>query len=128
MTSKIEETFTRAALYEICSNSKVLRHINLKNTSLTDLRELINMHQALRLRHIPILLAKLATKFAIDVIVKQYPVCRTYVSPDNIQVRVENDEMACIEASIDSKSRKPNLHFIVLKNIAVSAFGLSLNE
>ncbi|CAI6373168.1 unnamed protein product [Macrosiphum euphorbiae] len=81
MTSQIEETFTRAAFYEICSNSKVLRHINLKNTSLTDLQESINMHQALRLRHIPILLAKLVTEFAIDVIVKPYPVCRTYLNP-----------------------------------------------
>lgn len=119
-----DDAFLRAALYEQCSKSSILKYVNINDCTIETLRELLNKNNALVLKKIPIILAKLAVKHALIFAKSKMPQLK-FMTPENINVDIENDEMQYLLVS--ASSAKPNLVLMVSKNILVSVIGTSIS-
>lgn len=121
-----DDAFERAALYETCQNSKILRHLELNNLNTDTIRELINKNNNLQICQVPIILSKAAVKFILTFIVDKFPSAKKFITPENIQVRVESDELICLKNSNTFASN--NIVFIVAKNIIISCIGVTFDD
>lgn len=118
------DAFTRAALYQSCKQSEILQQIDIENASSETLRDLLNKCNMLNIRKLPIIVVKFATKAALEFACNSFPKVKQYVDPTNIAVTVEDDE--AIHLMNTASTFKPNLVFIVCKNIALGALGSSI--
>lgn len=118
-----DEAFSRAALYQECAKSPILKHINIETTSIETIRELLNKNNSLELRKIPILFSKFVIKFILKYAKSKFTQL-SCLTPENIKVEVESDEMQYI-LSTESKF-KPSLVMMVSKNIAFAVLGSSI--
>jgi len=120
------DAFIKAALYEQCSKSSILKHVDLDNTDTETLRSLINKNNMMSIRKIPILLAKFITRTGFQFAVAKFPKLSDYIRPEHIQVRIEDDEMAyLLNKECDMP---PNIIVIVIKNIAINMLGTSIES
>ncbi|ATZ81583.1 GrBNV_gp67-like protein [Drosophila innubila nudivirus] len=120
------DAFIKAALYEQCSKSSILKHVDLDNTDTETLRSLINKNNMMSIRKIPILLAKFITRTGFQFAVTKFPKLNEYIRPEHIQVRIEDDEMAyLLNKECDMP---PNIIVIVIKNIAINMLGTSIES
>lgn len=126
MTNGTKEAFKRAALYQSCKQSSILSNIDFENTSTDALVDLVNHYNSQSIRELPIILSKMVVKGALTFVTNKYPKARSYINPENIRVRVEDDEMAHLIGT--STKRSTNLVTLVVKNLAVSALGSSIEE
>nr|AKH40344.1 putative gp67-like protein [Kallithea virus] len=118
------DAFLKAALYEQCSKSAILKHVDLDNTDTETLRNLINRNNTLSIRKIPILISKFVTRAGIQFAVTKFPNLHNYIRPEHIQVRIEEDELAYL---LNKDQDLPvNIVLIVIKNIALSMLGTSI--
>lgn len=122
----MEETFERAALLAACSKSAILNKINVKSASTKELRELVNMHNSVQIKHLPILFSKYVSKCICSLIVQHKPSMKPWIHPESIRVCVEIDELSSINNG--SAPSTPPITLIVLKNIVTGALGLSLDN
>lgn len=122
----MEETFERAALLAACSKSAILNKINVKTASTKELRELVNMHNSVQIKHLPILFSKYVSKCICSLIVQHKPSMKLWIHPESIRVCVEIDELSSINNGTASSA--PPITLIVLKNIVTGALGLSLDN
>lgn len=122
----IDDAFTKAALYETCSKSKVLRNIDLNDVDTQTLRRLVNKYNTLSVREFPVIVSKALIKLGMTFLVEKLPRLRAYISPENISVRVEADEQAYFEST--ETSFQPNIYLIVAKNIAINVLGTSIQS
>ncbi|AYP97907.1 GrBNV gp67-like protein-like protein [Mauternbach virus] len=120
------DAFIRAALYEQCSKSSILQHVDLDNANTETLRSLINKNNMLSIRKIPILLAKFVTRTGCQFAVSKFPKLNNYIRPEHIQVRIEDDEMVYLLNK--EYDMPPNIMVIVLKNVAISMLGTSIES
>ena len=119
-----QSAFKRAALYQSCKQSNILSNIDYENTNTEALVDLVNQHNAHSIRELPILLTKAAIKAGVGILAVKFPKVATYVNPDQISVKIEDDEMAYL---ISTKAKRPaNIVAIVAKNIIVSSIGSSI--
>lgn len=123
---ELDDAFTKAALYETCVKSKILRNIDLDNVDTQTLRGLVNKYNALSLREFPIVITKVLVKFGLTFATEKMPRLRTYINPDNISVQIETDELAYLERT--QSKFQPNIYMIVAKNIAVGVLGTSIQS
>lgn len=68
----------------------------------------------------------MVVKGALTFVTNKYPKSRSYINPENIRVRVEDDEMAHLIST--SSKRTTNLVTLVVKNLAVSTLGSSIEQ
>lgn len=121
----INDAFVKAALYESCKNSEILKHINLSDLNVASLRALMNTENALHLKEFPIIIAKFMVKFGARFLTGKFPVLNNYITCENINVRVEADERSHL--FLDNKiPTKSNIYLVVIKNIVTDMFGASL--
>lgn len=120
-----DEVFLRAALYEECSKSSILKHIEIETTSTETLRELLNKNNSLVFRKVPIILSKLIIKHGLQFVKSKMPQL-SFLTPEQISVSIESDEMQYLLQS--QSATKPNLVLIVSKNILLSVVGSSIRE
>lgn len=125
-TNGTKEAFKRAALYQSCKQSSILSNIDFENTSTDALVDLVNHYNSQSIRELPIILSKMVVKGALTFITNKYPKARSYINPENIRVRVEDDEMAHLIST--SAKRSTNLVTLVVKNLAVSTLGSSIEQ
>lgn len=123
---ELDDAFTKAALYETCVKSKVLRNIDLDNVDTQTLRRLVNKYNALALREFPIIVTKVLVKFGLTFVTEKMPRLSAYINPNNISVNIEADELAYLERT--QSTFQPNLCMIVAKNIAVGVLGTSIQS
>lgn len=123
---ELDDAFTKAALYETCVKSKVLRNIDLDNVDTQTLRRLVNKYNALALREFPIIVTKVLVKFGLTFVTERMPRVSAYINPNNISVSIEADELAYLERT--QSTYQPNLYMIVAKNIAVGMLGTSIQS
>lgn len=118
--------FNKAALIDICRRSQVLRHIELDVNGVTEeqLRSLVNLHNSMQMKHMPIIISKILTKYGLMFIADKYPKTKRYLNPEKLKVIVEQDELACL----DTTPSKNNLYFVVGKNIICSVFDISIEN
>lgn len=121
----IQNTFTRAALYALCSKSPILKHIKIDKASNSELRELVNMHNAVQIQHLPILGFKYISKCLCIYATEKKPSLLKWINPEGIRIRVEDDELSSLNLN---SSRPPHISLVVLKNITTSALGISLDN
>nr|QHG11257.1 GrBNV_gp67-like protein [Oryctes rhinoceros nudivirus]QKE59492.1 GrBNV_gp67-like protein [Oryctes rhinoceros nudivirus]UBO76439.1 GrBNV_gp67-like protein [Oryctes rhinoceros nudivirus]UBR58200.1 gp67-like protein [Oryctes rhinoceros nudivirus]WAQ80025.1 GrBNV_gp67-like protein [Oryctes rhinoceros nudivirus] len=120
-----DEVFLRAALYEECSKSSILKHVEIETSSTETLRELLNKNNSLVFRKVPIILSKLVVKHGLQFVKSKMPQL-SFLTPEQISVSVESDEMQYLLQS--QSAMKPNLVLIVSKNILMSVVGSSIRE
>lgn len=120
------ETFTKAALYQQCRKSTILKHIDLKNVDVSVMRDLINKENILNLRKLPVIFSKFVVKMALEFTCDKFPKAGKFIQPSQIRVDVEDDEMEFLLAS--TNKFKPSLVFIVSKNILISVLGDSVES
>lgn len=120
-----DDAFLRAALYEQCAKSSVLKHVDLVNATNETLLKLLNKDNVLMLRKLPIILSKMAVKYALEFL-KRNVSQLNFLTPEQISVRVENDELQYLLES--PSAMKPNLIFMVSKNVLLSLLGSSIRE
>nr|DBA13065.1 TPA: gp67-like protein [Oryctes rhinoceros nudivirus] len=120
-----DEVFLRAALYEECSKSSILKHVEIETSSTETLRELLNKNNSLVFRKVPIILSKLVVKHGLQFVKSKMPQL-SFLTPEQISVSVESDEMQYLLQS--QSEMKPNLVLIVSKNILMSVVGSSIRE
>lgn len=118
------DAFTRATLYHSCLKSDILKHIDIDNADLDTLRDLVNKHSLLNSRKLPIIISKLLTKKCLEFAINKFPNLKNTLTPQNIRIDVEDDELAYLMNS--TSSFKPNIVCLVTKNIAVSLLGSSI--
>nr|AJZ73124.1 hypothetical protein [Venturia canescens] len=118
------EAFTRAALYQSCKRSKILNNIDIENVDIQTLRALVNQHNAVSVRELPILISKYMVKFGLSFVVERFPKMRGYMNPENIVVQIEDDELLYLQTH--EGRAQMNIYTIVMKNIAVSVLGSSI--
>lgn len=118
------DAFTRAALYQSCKQSEILQQIDIENASSETLRDLLNKCNMLNIRKLPIIVVKFATKAALEFACNSFPKIKQYVDPTNIAITVEDDE--ALHLMNTASTFKPNLVFIVCKNIVLGALGSSI--
>lgn len=123
---ELDDAFTKAALYETCVKSKVLRNIDLDRVDTQTLRGLVNKYNALSLREFPIIVSKVLVKFGMTFVTEKMPRLRAYINPNNISVQVEADELAYLERT--QSNFQPNIYMIVAKNVAVGMLGTSIQS
>lgn len=123
---ELDDAFTKAALYETCVKSKVLRNIDLDKVDTQTLRGLVNKYNALSLREFPIIVSKVLVKFGMTFVTEKMPRLRAYINPNNISVQVEADELAYLERT--QSNFQPNIYMIVAKNVAVGMLGTSIQS
>lgn len=123
---ELDDAFTKAALYETCVKSKVLRNIDLDKVDTQTLRGLVNKYNALSLREFPIIVSKVLIKFGMTFVTEKMPRLRSYINPNNISVQVEADELAYLERT--QSNFQPNIYMIVAKNVAVGMLGTSIQS
>lgn len=121
-----KEAFKRAALYQSCKQSSILSNIDFENTTTDALVDLVNHYNSQSIRELPIILSKMVVKGALTFVTNKYPKSRSYINPENIRVRVEDDEMAHLIST--SSKRTTNLVTLVVKNLAVSTLGSSIEQ
>lgn len=121
-----KEAFKRAALYQSCKQSSILSNIDFENTATDALVDLVNHYNSQSIRELPIILSKMVVKGALTFVTNKYPKARSYINPENIRVRVEDDEMAHLIST--STKRSTNLVTLVVKNLAVSTLGSSIEQ
>lgn len=124
-TNYIDESFTKAAIYQQCRKSNILRHIDLKDAEVGVMRDLINRENLLSLRKLPIIFSKFVVKTGLEFACDKFPKAGKFIQPKHIRVDVEDDEMEFLLAT--NSSFKPNLVFIVTKNIALGVLGDSVS-
>lgn len=120
----VDSTFKRAALFQACKRSAILSNIKFETANTDTLIELVNHNNSHSVRELPILVSKAITKTLLAVIVGRFPKLKTYINPENIQVRIEDDEMAYLIAT--PAKRPSSIITIVVKNIALNAIGSSI--
>lgn len=120
------DAFTRAALYQSCSKSDILKHVDIENTDSETLRDLLNKYNLLSLRKLPIIMTKFVTKVGLEFVSNKFPKMGTLITPQNIKVDIEDDELIYLMNT--SSNFKPNIVFLVCKNIAVSVLGASIDS
>lgn len=125
MDNKLDEAFMRATLVDACGNSSILSNVNTNNLDSETLISLVNRQNAFSFRQLPILLSKVVTKGILGIVVKRYPQLGTYITPENIQIRIEDDEKVYLITH--SSEKKMNIVAIVCKNILVNGLGSSIN-
>lgn len=118
--------FNKAVLLEMCRKSPILRNIEYDANTVTEaeLRELVNYHNCMQMKHFPILLIKLLVKYGLVIAVDKIPSIKKYINPDNLAIRLESDELACL----DTKPTKTNVYIVVAKNIVCSLLGVSIDN
>lgn len=126
IATSINETFTKAALYQQCSKSHILKHIDLTRVDVSVMRDLINRENLLNIRKLPIIFSKLVVKMGLEFACDKFPRAGSFIQPKQIRVDVEDDEMEFLLST--NSSFKPNLVFIVSKNIALSVLGDSVSS
>ncbi|ATY70208.1 GrBNV gp67-like protein [Tomelloso virus] len=119
-----DDVFLRAALYEECAKSSILKHVDVESSTIETLRELLNQNNMLVFRKFPIILSKLVVKHGLTFAKSKVPQLK-FLTPENISVSVESDEMQYILNT--QSSMKPNLIFMVSKNILISVVGSSIS-
>lgn len=119
------EAFTRAALYQSCAKSEILQHIDISQADSDTLRDLVNKYSLLNSRKLPIIISKLMTKKLLELAVHKFPNLNNFMTPQNIRVDVEDDELAYLMNT--SSSFKPNIMVLVCKNVAVGVLGSSID-
>jgi hypothetical protein len=119
------EAFLRAALYEECSKSQILKYIDVDSADVQTLRELLNANNLLNIRKIPIILSKFAVKMSLKFAANKFPNLNQIITPDNINVNVESDELEYLLST--TSAYKPSLIFIVSKNIIIGVLGTSID-
>lgn len=120
------DVFLKAALYESCRKSNILKNIDLSTASSVELRDLLNKDIALLGRTIPIIFAKYFSKQTLQMLTKKIPAIGNYVDYNTINVDIEADEAAYL---INSESTyKPNIYFIVAKNITLGFLNTSVSQ
>lgn len=117
------EVFLRAALYEECAKSSILQHVDVEASTSETLRDLLNQNNSLVIRKLPIIMSKLVVKHALTFAKAKVPQL-SFLTPENITVGVESDEMQYLLNS--ESTMKPNLVFMVSKNLLVSVVGSSI--
>jgi len=122
----MQDTFTRASLYALCDKSQILKHINIDGASNSDLRELLNMHNAVQMQHLPILGFKYISKCICIYATEKEPSLLKWINPEGIRICIEDDELSSLK-NLNS-SRPPHISLLVLKNIITSALGISLDN
>lgn len=120
------ETFKRAALYNICSNSPVLRYINLNDVDTETLQAVVNQSFSYSVDEIVILLSKYATKSVLSLLVSKYPNIGNIIKPDNIKIRVEDDERAQIFKR--KKASEIPVYGLVIKNIVIGLLNTNVEN
>lgn len=120
------EAFLRAALYEECSKSQILKYIDVDSADVQTLRELLNANNLLNIRKIPIILSKFAVKMSLKFAAGKFPKLNSIITPDNINVNVESDELEYLLST--TSAYKPSLIFIVSKNIIIGVLGTSIDS
>lgn len=120
----VDSTFKRAALFQACKRSAILSNIKFETANTDTLIELVNHNNSHSVRELPILVSKAITKTLLSVIVGRFPKLKTYINPENIHVRIEDDEMAYLIAT--PTKRPSSIITIVVKNIALNAIGSSI--
>lgn len=118
------DAFLRAALYEQCAKSDILKHVDVESCSVESLRELLNKNNLLAFRKLPIILSKMVVKHGLIFVKSKVPQLK-FITPENIVASVESDELQYLLES--NSSMKPNLVFMVSKNILVSVIGSSIS-
>lgn len=120
-----DETFLRAALFEECSKSKILQHIDIESAPLDVIQDLLNKQNSMVVRKIPILCSKYVVKLGLAWLKTK---CKQlhFMTPENIVVDVESDELQYLLTS-SSSSAPPNLMLVVTKNIVMSVIGSSFS-
>lgn len=118
------DAFLRAALYEQCAKSDILKHVDVESCSVESLRELMNKNNLLAFRKLPIILSKMVVKHGLIFVKSKVPQLK-FITPENIVASVESDELQYLLES--NSSMKPNLVFMVSKNILVSVIGSSIS-
>ena len=126
----LDDAFTKAALYETCLKSNILRNIDLDNVDTQTLRKLVNKNNALSIREFPIVISKVLVKFGLTFVTEKMLRLRAYVNPENISTNIEADELACLEVleRTQGGTFQPNIYMIVAKNIATSVLGTSIQS
>lgn len=119
-----DEVFIRAALYEECSKSTILKHVDIEKSSIETLRELLNKNNALVFRKIPIIFSKFVVKQGLTFLKSKISHLK-FITPENINITIESDELQYLLNS--QSTMKPNIVFIVSKNILISLVGSSIN-
>lgn len=111
----------------MCRKHPTLKLLDLKNLNNESLQNLLNMNNHLNAKEVPILMSKMVVKFGLNFACKKFPSLGTYVNPEDLLVRVEDDERQCLHNS--QKSSTPaSIVFVVCKNMVISLCGKSLNE
>lgn len=118
------EAFIKAALYQQCANSPILKHVDLDNADVETLRDLINKNNMLNLRKLPILMSKFVVQVSLRFIISKFPAISSHVRPDQIRICIEDDEMQYLLTK--QSTMQPNIIIIVAKNIIVSMLGTSI--
>lgn len=119
------QAFEHSALIEQCVQSPILRRVNIEGANADTLRDLINMNNSLNLRKMPITFSKMVIKLGLGFLCKHSPSIGAYINPNLIRVQVEPDELEYLETT--RSNFKPNIVFIVAKNIVFSVFGSTID-
>lgn len=127
---ELDDAFTKAALYETCLKSNILRNIDLDNVDTQTLRKLVNKNNALSMREFPIVISKVLVKFGLTFVTEKMPRLRAYINPENMSTNIEADELACLEVQEQAQGGtfQPSIYMIVAKNIAASVLGTSIQS
>lgn len=119
-----KNAFKRAALFQACKQSAILSNIDFENASNDAILELVNQYNSHSIRELPIILSKASVKSILVFLINKFPTLGKYVNPENIRVKVEDDELAYL---ISTPVKRPtSLITIVIKNIAISTISSSI--
>lgn len=127
MSFDIDDAFTRSFLYNVCRDSTILRNMNYEKVETPTLRALVNKNSDLEMRQLPILLGKRATKIALGYLVEKFPHTKSFLSPDRISVKLEDNELSSLLENI-ADDRPKNLLWTCVQNIAKDALNLSVKN
>lgn len=119
-----DDAFLRAALYEECTKSAILQHVDIENASVEGLRDLLNKNNLVVFRKMPILMSKVLVKYGLEYLKTKFKPL-SMLTPESIRVCVEADEMQYLLTT--SSKFQPNIIFIVSKNIVLSLIGTSIS-
>ncbi|ABO45400.1 unknown [Gryllus bimaculatus nudivirus] len=123
------ETFTRASLYSICLKSPILKFVNLENVDTETLQALVNQSFAHNIEEIIILLSKYATKSVLTFITSKYPNVSSIINPENIKIRIEDDErLQIVKSKKTSNLNNFPVYGLVVKNIILGLLNVNLEN
>lgn len=123
------ESFTRASLYNICKKSPILQYVDVTNTDTETLQALVNQSFTHNVEEIMILLSKYATKLVLTFITNKYPNAASIIKPENIIIRIEDDErIQIIKSKKDSKLNDIPVYGLVVKNIILGLLNVNLEN